>query len=62
MSLKWGEGERVTGGRAFVCHRKETIAVALAGIPVAIDDAWISSDVRAGRTGEHWLNVLAHKT
>jgi SAM-dependent methyltransferase len=58
MSFKHGSGERVVGGRCFTDHTEETLDAALSGTGLALADVWVTDDVRAGRTGERWLNAI----
>jgi SAM-dependent methyltransferase len=61
LSFKYGEGERVSGGRKFTDYTENSLKNALTGARVLIDEVWISGDIRAGRSNEPWLNVLARK-
>jgi SAM-dependent methyltransferase len=61
MSFKLGRGERVAGGRLFVDHTAESLRTVLTGAPVELVDTWTSEDVRPGRTGEQWTNIVARR-
>lgn len=59
MSFKFGAGERAVGGRRFTDHTEKTLRHALGGTCLALAEIWVTGDVRAGRTGERWLNAIA---
>lgn len=59
MSFKYGAGERVAEGRQFTDHTEETLRAALARAGLTIVEAWMTDDVRAGRSSERWLNAVA---
>ncbi len=59
MSFKHGTGERVAGGRRFTDHNEQTLRAALGGTGLALAEIWTTADVRAGRSGERWLNAVA---
>jgi SAM-dependent methyltransferase len=59
MSFKLGTDERVADERLFVDHTAMTLRQVLAPIPVTINEAWISGDIRPNRQNEHWLNAIA---
>lgn len=61
MSFKHGSGERVFGGRRFTDLTEEKISTALTGTGLALEEVWVSGDVRAGRSGERWLNTVARR-
>lgn len=61
LSFKYGEGERYSNGRWFTDHTEETLKEALEGLDVEVVDAWVAGDIRAGRSGEPWLNVVVLK-
>jgi 2-polyprenyl-3-methyl-5-hydroxy-6-metoxy-1,4-benzoquinol methylase len=58
MSVKLGDEERVVEGRRFANHTEATLRTALAGVGVNVSEVWVTGDVRAGRTGERWLNAI----
>lgn len=58
MSFKLGAGERVAGSRRFTDHTEETLREALTGTGLALAQAWTTTDVREGRSGERWLNAI----
>lgn len=59
MSFKYGSGERVAEGRRFTDQSEETMPLMLSGTGLALAEVWVTGDVRAGRTGERWLNAIA---
>jgi len=61
MSFKLGTEERIAGGRLFVDYNEETLRLSLAGTPVDIVETWLSTDIRPGRSSEHWLNLVVRK-
>jgi hypothetical protein len=61
MSFKHGAGERVVGGRRFTDLTEEALSTALTGTGLALEEVWVSGDVRAWRTGERWLNAVARR-
>lgn len=61
MSLKLGEGERVTGARLFVDYNERTLRSALMDLPVQLVEVWETEDARPNRAGERWLNAVAIK-
>lgn len=61
-SFKYGifEGER--NGRYFTDMTEETFAALLKKLPtLSLEEQWITSDVRPGRGGEKWLNLILRK-
>ena len=62
MSFKYGEKDYIKDGRYFNCHTSETIAELLNTLDgVEIIENFITSDVREGRSGEKWVNVIVRK-
>lgn len=61
MSFKYGSGERMAGGRRFTDLTEADLNAMLPGTGLVVVDAWVTTDVRAGRSGEHWLNAVATK-
>jgi len=60
MSFKYGTEDYVKDGRYFNCQTEESIAELLNSLnEVEIIENFITSDVRPGRPGERWLNVIA---
>jgi SAM-dependent methyltransferase len=59
MSFKFGQGERRVDGRLFVDHTEASLRSALTPVPVTVAEAWVTSDVRAGRENEKWINAIA---
>ena len=54
MSFKYGEGECVNGGRHFTNHTEDFLRAVLTGTAFALSETWVTNDVRAGRSEEHW--------
>lgn len=59
-SMKYGQGERVEGGRFFRYYMEEEIGQLMAGSGFAVAELFVTKDVRVGREGERWMNVLAN--
>lgn len=62
VSFKHGSGERVAAGRLFTDHTEETLRAAMDGTGLALVEVWTTTDVRAGRSDERWLNAIATRT
>ena len=61
-SFKHGTFEGTRAGRHFTDFTEPTFRSFLDGIPqLAIEDLWISADVRPGREDEQWLNLILRK-
>ena len=61
-SFKYGDFEGIRGGRYFTDFTEESLAAfwkPLRGPEIA--DLWITRDVRPGREGGKWINLLARK-
>jgi cyclopropane fatty-acyl-phospholipid synthase-like methyltransferase len=62
VSFKYGSFEGMRNGRYFTDMTEEKISGILEKISgFIILKQWISSDVRAGREGEKWLNLILRK-
>lgn len=62
-SFKYGEFEGERNGRYFIDMTEERIETLLEKTNgLAIEDIWITSDVRPGRGEEQWLNVVLRKS
>ena len=60
MSFKYGTEDYVKDGRYFNCQTEGSIAELLNSLnEVEIIENFITSDVREGRSGEKWVNVIA---
>jgi SAM-dependent methyltransferase len=59
MSFKYGSGERIVEDRRFTDQTEESMSIVLSGTGLVLAEAWVTGDVRAGRSGEHWLNAIA---
>lgn len=62
MSFKHGSGERIVEGRLFSDHTKKSLRAALRTTEFALSEAWLTDDVRPGRSGQRWLNAIAAVT
>lgn len=61
-SFKYGDFEGERNGRYFTDFSIETFTEFIKEINnIKIEDWWISGDVRPGRGGEKWLNLLLRK-
>jgi hypothetical protein len=62
MSFKYGEKDYIKDGRYFNCHTSETVTELLNTLEEAeIIENFITSDVREGRSGDKWVNVIVRK-
>lgn len=61
-SFKYGDYEGARNGRYFTDMTEARLQKILeAGIGLAVDECWITSDVRPGRGEEKWLNLFLRK-
>jgi SAM-dependent methyltransferase len=61
-SFKWGESERHDDGRLFKDYTEESFATLLHQHPcLEVLRAWRTEDLRPGKSGQRWLNVLLRK-
>jgi len=60
-SFKYGEGEVARNGRLFSNLNERSFAALIKGLPLHIKAQWITTDLRAGRADELWLNVILQK-
>ena len=61
-SFKYGDFEGVRNGRFFTYLTEETLGELIKVIPqLSVEKLWISSDVRAGREEERWMNLILKK-
>jgi SAM-dependent methyltransferase len=60
-SFKLGSGERTVGGRCFTDMTEVALGPLLKSAGFSSAKYWVSDDVRPGRSGEQWLNALAHR-
>jgi hypothetical protein len=61
-SFKYGEFEGYRKSRYFIDMTEATFGKFIASVPeLVIEDQWISCDVRPGREGERWLNLIIRK-
>lgn len=62
-SFKYGTFEGERNGRFFTDFTIETFQDFIQGMDyIAIEEYWITGDVRPGRESEQWLNLLLRKT
>ncbi len=57
-SFKYGQAAQVRNGRFFTDMDEHKLHATLTTSPLAIKQTWITSDVRAGRESEQWLNAI----
>ena len=61
-SFKYGDFEGERNGRYFTDFTEDTFDKFIKVIPeLTIEEEWITSDVRAGRGEEKWLNLILRK-
>ncbi|TCS82426.1 methyltransferase family protein [Muricomes intestini] len=61
-SFKYGTFEGERNGRYFTDMTEESFEEMLQGIKnLAVEEQWITSDVRSGRSEEKWLNSILRK-
>lgn len=61
-SFKYGTFEGERNGRYFIDFTEDTFRVFLENIRcLAIEECWITGDVRPGRSDERWLNLILRK-
>lgn len=61
-SFKYGSNERISNGRFFNDYTENDIdTLFTSGNHLVLQEYWITEDVRPGRLGEHWLNIVAKK-
>lgn len=61
-SFKYSDFEGVRNGRYFTDFTEDSFKKFIAEIPeLTIEDYWITDDVRPGRGGERWLNLILRK-
>ena len=64
-SFKYGDYEGVRNGRYFTDFSKDAFKDFLGKLEcaeVVIEEEWITSDARPGRSEEKWLNIILRKT
>lgn len=57
-SFKYGIGSREKNGRYFTDMNEESVKKWLSDAGMSVCKIWISGDVREGRDGEKWVNVV----
>ena len=61
-SFKYGDFEGERNGRYFTDFTEKTFREVIEKVPeLTIEEHWITSDVRPGRSEEKWLNLLLRK-
>lgn len=61
-SFKYGDFEGKRNGRYFTDFREDTFQEFIKEIPeLIVEEQWITSDVRPGRSEEKWLNLILCK-
>ncbi|MCF2856158.1 class I SAM-dependent methyltransferase [Pseudoalteromonas sp. SMS1] len=61
-SFKYGQGERVQGGRHFTDLDEQGLKALITSTPsLSMIQTWVTQDRRPGRENEHWLNCLLRK-
>lgn len=61
-SFKYGDFEGERNGRYFTDMTESRIESLIKQIPrLHLEEAWLTGDVREGRSGEKWLNVILRK-
>ena len=61
-SFKLGDFDGERNGRHFSDFTEDTFRAMAAGVPaLAIEQLWITGDVRPGRSAEQWLNLILRK-
>ena len=61
-SFKYGEFEGNRYGRYFIDMTEDRFGKLVNSIPnLVLIEQWVSNDVRPGREGEKWLNILLRK-
>ncbi len=62
-SFKYGEFEGYRNGRYFTDFTEEAFGDFIKDIPeIEVSESWLSGDVRPGRGGERWLNLLVGRS
>lgn len=62
-SWKYGEGNRVDGGRYFADYTEKEMLKLIESIHnIELVKMWVTEDVRSEKEGTRWLNILARKT
>ena len=61
-SFKYGDFEGVRNGRFFLDFTVDEFRKFIKDIEeLQIEECWITNDVRKGRDGEKWLNIILRK-
>ncbi|MCH5345008.1 MAG: class I SAM-dependent methyltransferase [Acetatifactor sp.] len=60
-SFKYGDGEAIRQGRYFSNHDEWTLKKLMQDAGFEILELFVTEDVRKGRSGEKWVNVIGKK-
>ena len=61
-SFKYGDFEGMRSGRYFSDFTEESFGAFLGTLGgLTLEDNWVSSDVRAGRENEWWINLVVRR-
>lgn len=60
-SFKYGEGERTVDGRFFNYYDDNSLSVQFESCGFHVIETFVTEDVRDGRTGEMWVNIIGRK-
>ncbi len=60
-SFKYGEGERTVDGRFFNYYDDNSLSVQFESCGFYVIETFVTEDVRDGRTGEMWVNIIGRK-
>lgn len=60
-SFKYGDGEVIRQGRFFSNYNERTLEELMLDVGFEILELFVTSDVREGRSGEKWVNVIGKR-
>lgn len=60
-SFKYGDGEMIKQGRNFSNYDEQTLKKLMQDAGFEILELFVTEDVREGRSGEKWVNVIGKK-
>ena len=60
-SFKYGEGERTVDGRFFNYYDDNSLSVQFESCGFHVIETFVTEDVRDGRNGEIWVNIIGRK-
>lgn len=61
VSFKYGDSDRMKGGRFFVDMNEKSITELLTSAGMKIVECFVTGDVREGRSNEKWINAIARR-